>query len=199
MRVHLASFAIMALLPLTVYAGTVGEHAVTEITKEEFPTLYQQWGDEWVKKMNDLQPQAAEMMAENQGCDILEYLGPSNTRSVVKKEIVFFGDCRNGSRFYISDKEIDSGASLQSQNERQDAISDVDFISYCKEQIKSKLKFPSSFDPGWFGTKVYRAAAGRTVATVDFEAKNSLGAQLPHRAECFFEGGSFSELTIKLR
>src|SRR5690606_38467622 len=115
-------------------------------------------------------------------------------RSVPKKEIVFFGDCTGGTRFYVSEAEIKAQRALASQDSKSAAVSDSTLISACQDAVRSRLNFPSTFDPGWFGTSVYRAQAGRVVATVEFEAKNALGAKLPHVGKCYMDGGAMTSV-----
>lgn len=179
-------------------AGAISPHAIQTITKSGYPKTFEKWGEDGVARINSLQPDAAAMIAKSAGCDALEILGLSD-KSSPDTGVVFFGDCSNGSRFYVNENDIVAGHLASSQNEKSDAISDADYIALCHNGIRNRLKFPSTFDPGWFGTSVSRAIAGRVVVTVDFDAMNGSGGEIPQRGKCFFDGGTVFDYEISDR
>lgn len=125
-------------------------------------------------------------------------MGLSEQRST-KGNIVFFVDCAGTERFYVDEAQIKERRLAASENQKAMQVTDAKLLQACKDQIRARLNFPSTFDPGWFGTSVYRAPAGKTVATIDFEAKNALGLALPHRAKCFLEGNEMTAVEISPR
>ena len=197
--VHFILGAVLCLFSLSSFSGTIADYAITPITQKGYPKLYAQWGKAGVAKINSLLEPAAQMMANSSECDRLEYIDLSAARSKPKSSIVFFGDCANGKRFYVSDKEIAAKSTAVSQDSKSAGISDADLLKACREAIKDKLNFPSTFDPGWFGSSVYRAPAGRIVTSIDFEAKNAMGAALPHTGKCYVDGGATTSVEISPR
>lgn len=79
---------------------------VMPYTKKNMPKLYARWGDVWIKKINHMLPLAAAKAAQNPKCDIPEIVDISDQRSIVKKEAVFFVDCKNKERIYVSQKDL---------------------------------------------------------------------------------------------
>lgn len=178
--------------------GKVRDGAVQAITRAGYPKTYEAWGEDGVQRINALMDDAAQIMASSEGCDNLMVLGLSD-RSEPPGSIVFFGDCENKRRFYISESQVKDGISLVSEDKKAEAVSDTDYINVCKMAIREELKFPSSFDPGWFGTSVYRAQAGRVVTTINFEAMNDFGASLDYEARCYSAAGSFESVEFSMR
>jgi hypothetical protein len=123
----------------------------------------------------------------------------SDSKSIPTSKIVFFVDCSNGQRFYISETEIEEKRHVISQNDKAASVSDAILLEACQKEISHRLKFPSTFNPGWFGSNIYRAPVGRTVTTIEFEAKNSFGAKLPHIGKCYANGNELTDVEIAPR
>lgn len=80
---------------------------VIPYTQDWTPKLYATWGKEWVDKINKMMPLAVDKVALNPNCDEPDMIELSDNKSVVKKEVVFFVDCKNKQRFYISQNDLD--------------------------------------------------------------------------------------------
>lgn len=161
----------------------IGPYAVSSITQGQYPKAYKAWGKKGIDRINKLLRPGAELIAASPECDLVEYIDLSD-RSKAPSAIVLFADCKNGKRFFVTEKEINAKASVQSTSAKTATVSDSTAIEQCTQLIKRTLNFPSTFDPNFFGTGVYRAPTGNILVTVDFEAKNAVGAALPHRAQC---------------
>ena len=112
-----------------------------------------------------------------------------------KKEAVFFVDCANGERFYVSQNDLANTQEIKSQTEK--AISQSEALDSCIQMVKANTKYPSSvnfkmLDSGGFTAKT----TGNVVVTLGFEAKNSLGAEVSAKARCVFTPDGESEVNI---
>ena len=55
----------------------------------------------------------------------------------------------------------------------------------CKARVKDQEEFPSTVEFKWFGTvSTVDSVARQLTVTVDYTAKNSMGAELPYRMRC---------------
>lgn len=177
----------------------ISPDAVWEMTPDQYPRIYQQWGASWVKKLNKMQHDVAKKVAKSPSCDSVSYVGLSEMRSVPKKLAVFFADCTNEQRFYITDKELAEDISIQSKQEKTARLTDSQAIERCASGIRAMMNYPSTFKSSIFSKSVYRAPTGNVVATIDFKGKNGLGLELPMSARCVFDdtGMSPPEITNK--
>ncbi|MFW1645009.1 hypothetical protein [Acinetobacter guillouiae] len=174
----------------------ISEYAFNSYTEEQFPKMYKKWGAEWMSKFSDLEHKAANKIAnENNTCDSIEVVSLSENKSTPKKEAVFFVDCLNGERFYVSQNDLDKSAIIESQSQK--AVSqDVAFDS-CQKMIKNNAKYPSSVNFKLLDSTGFTAKAnGNVVILIGFEAKNALGAILPAKAKCIFTPDGESEISF---
>lgn len=58
-------------------------------------------------KINKMMPLAVDKVALNPNCDEPDMIELSDNKSIVKREVVFFVDCKNKQRFYISQNDLD--------------------------------------------------------------------------------------------
>jgi hypothetical protein len=114
-------------------------------------------------------------------------LGLSIDRSSPTDHVVFYGDCLNGQRYYVSEDEIKSSAQIVSKNDKLAQITDDHARDTCIEQARAMLNFPSSFDLKILSLEVNRAVTGNIAVTFDFDAKNALGNTLPQKARCIID------------
>lgn len=168
--------------------GEIADNAVMPITQNSYPKTWAAWGEKGIERINALMQPAAEIVASSPGCDRLEVLELSTQRSTPPDNIVFFADCSNGKRFFITEAEILAGRKVVSQNEKSGWLEDQQLIEICQEAIKARLKTPCSFD----GASVYKAVVGRTVVTIEFSTVVSIGADTPNVAKCYFDGLSLT-------
>lgn len=165
--------------------GIIGPGAINPLDKKNYPNLYKKWGKEGFQKINNLLEPAANHLVQNSSCDTLDLLDVSDTRSIPKQKIVFFADCANGQRYYVSEDEIANHTFLQSTSEKTANFTDEQAIEECIKAVKHELNYPLSFSEHWGTRNIYRAEiTGNIEVTFKFEAKNALGAALPHKARC---------------
>lgn len=175
--------------------GEIAEGAVMPITQKSWPKTCAAWGEAGIERINSLMQPAAEIVASSPGCDRLEILSLSESRSFPPDTIVFYADCANGNRFYISESEILANHKSVSQNEKSKWLSDQQLLEISQEEVKTRLNRPCSFS----GSSVYRAVVGRSVVTVEFSATDDSGNVLNNTAKCYFDGISLNEVEFNLQ
>ncbi|RYE42613.1 MAG: hypothetical protein EOP24_31840 [Hyphomicrobiales bacterium] len=175
--------------------GEIADGAVQPITRESWATTHAAWGDEGISQINALMQPAAEILASSPGCDRLESLGFSDQRSSPPDNIVFFADCANGKRFFITGEDVLAKRQPVSQNDKSKWLDEQQLVEICQEAVRARVNGPCIFA----GSSVYRAVAGRTVVTVAFELVNEPGAQAETFAKCFFDGLSLTEVEFHAR
>lgn len=164
----------------------IADDAVMPITENSYPKTYTTWRAEGIARINALMQPAAELVAASPGCDKLEILGLSD-RSSPPNNIVFYADCSNGNRFYITEDDVINSRKVASQNDKSKWLDDQQLVEISHEAIKGRLKVPCSF----LRSDVYRAVVGRTVVTVEFSVA---GDAEPNIAKCYFDGLSLKEI-----
>ena len=87
-------------------AEKIMDGAVLTYTKQGFPKTYAQWGADGVARINKLMPKAALLAASSPRCDKVIQVDLSPSRSIPKKEAVFFANCNNGQQLYFSEDEL---------------------------------------------------------------------------------------------
>lgn len=136
-----------------------------------------------IKEINELIPKAADLMSKNKNCDKLWNVALSSNRGT-KDNVVIFGDCNNGSRFYLSEKEINESKPALSGKEKLEKMS-LDLMNLCDEMAKATLTHPSTFDKSIWRSGVSVDDYKITVIS-GFSAKNSFGLELKYKAVCVF-------------
>ena len=155
--------------------------------KKTYPKLYKQWGEKAVKEMNGYLPRIAEHVARENSCDAVESVDISDARSNPKaKQMVFFVDCRNGKRFFVSTDDLNSGRKSTAEQDKK--IDNSAVISQCDAAIKAQLNHPGTFDPHLLDTATGVNPNGNVLVTRGFTAKNGLGMQIDYRAYCVITG-----------
>ena len=119
------------------------------MTEGFYPKTYAQWGGEGIRKINQLMPLAAEKVSSFSPCDKVSIVELS-LRSSPGGNIVFFVDCKNNERFYISENELTSSSPILTQTEKMRALSNFEATQACEKAIKSKLNYPLSFKKLFF-------------------------------------------------
>ena len=77
------------------------------MTPDQWPDTYEVWGAEKFNYINQMQWLAAEYILKNYDCYIIENLAMSGSRSSPPDNIVYYSDCLNGGRFYVTNQEIE--------------------------------------------------------------------------------------------
>lgn len=153
-----------------------------QYTKKAYPKLYRQWGDTGVKKINTLMPKAALAIAKESTCDRVEMVDVSDARSKPGKQIVFFVDCANKKRFFISENEINAGANVAAEQDKK--FDSAAAVKQCDNAIKAQLNNPGTFSGHITDTLVSKNANGNIVVTRGFTAKNGMGMKIDYQARC---------------
>lgn len=90
-------------------------HVAVPYDKKHYPKLYTQWGDKGLKHVNDLMPKVINKVAKSPKCDEPEIIEVSD-KSTPKVEAIFFVDCKNHERFYVSEKQLNNNEPLVSEH-----------------------------------------------------------------------------------
>lgn len=151
-----------------------------------------------MKRANAGNQQVAEMVSMQKNCDSVALVSFSDVRST-KSEIVWFADCKNGQRFYVSESDLKAGATIRSNQDIAKAFDNYDNQLLCEQLIKAKLPFPSSYDKNFGGTRVTANPTGSISFQISFEAKNSLGNAVPLIGECKLSAGKMELVAIQPR
>jgi hypothetical protein len=155
--------------------------------KKAYPKLYKKWGEKAVEEMNGYLPRIAEHVARENSCDAVESVDISDARSNPKaKQMVFFADCRNGKRFFVSTDDLNSDRKSTAEQDKE--IDNSAVISQCDAAIKAQLNHPGTFDPHLLDTATGVNPNGNILVTRGFTAKNGLGMQIDYRAYCVITG-----------
>lgn len=172
--------------------------AIVPITKDGYPDVYAAWGDAGIRRINALMPKAAQKAAESPECDLVEYVGYSE-RSTPRKAVVLYVDCKNRKRFFLSEADILAKAVARSKEGKTARYSDETALRACEDDVKGRMTYPLTFKRRWTATSVYRAPGGNIVVEFVFDAKNRLGAELPHKARCVIDdqGMRPAEITVR--
>lgn len=163
----------------------IAQYAVVPIQGSGWTKTIQEWGDDWIRRINLAMPRVAEHVAKSPTCDVVETVGISS-RSTPRQSAVFYVDCRNNERFYVAEAEL-GGAAPTSKNSQTARISDDSAIVACVDQVKEQLTVPLSFERHRLSTKVYRSPYGNIAVDFNFSVKNQLGGSIPQHARCVID------------
>ncbi|AXN95898.1 hypothetical protein [Pasteurella multocida] len=177
------------------FKSKIIENAYFAMTKKDNPKTYKAWGSEWIKKINDLGPLAGELVAKSRSCDKVVDIALSDTKSKPKKKIVFYVDCKNKERFYISEDDIKSQNKVFSVNESFKNIDSEKYYKACLSGIKSRANHPSTVETSIFGRAIGSTPTGGVLVRMDFTAKNSFGLEEKFTAACSWDDDK-SEINI---
>lgn len=174
--------------------GKIADGAVMPITQEQWPKTFAAWGENGVKRISILMQPAAEIAASSPECDTLELLGFSDKRSSAPDIIVFYADCANGKRFFVTEEDVLTKRKVVTQGQKYKWLGDQQLIEISQKAVKARLGRPCSFS----SAMVYRAAVGRTVVTVQSCTVNDAGANITIAAKCYFDALSLTEGEMNL-
>ena len=157
-------------------------------TRQAYPKLYQRWGAAGVARINELIPKAALLVANEPSCDKVEMVEVSDARSKPRNHIVFFADCTNGKRFFVSETDIKSQSTVTAEQDKP--IDRMQAIRQCDNAIKQQLAHPGTFDSHITDTGVGVNPNGNILVTRGFSAKNGMGMKIDYRAHCVISNGN---------
>lgn len=78
---------------------------INYVTPEQFPKLYEVWGDNGFKRINKLLDDAVHLISVLSKRDDLDYIGFSEVESQKDKPVVFI-NLGNLDRYYINEQDI---------------------------------------------------------------------------------------------
>lgn len=84
----------------------IAENAFSVYTKEAYPKMHAQYGDDGLRAFTAHDANAGFMVAGLPECDRVEYVGYSEQRSNYPTNLVSFVDCANNNRFYVSNGQV---------------------------------------------------------------------------------------------
>ncbi len=172
-----------------------------EVSREQSPWIYDEWGDDGVADINSKLLPAAETISKHKSCKNLEHVGFSEAYSVPKSKIVYFADCKGKDRVYLAADDIGSVQSVKTdrdiQKEKEEAKS-MQLVN-CQVLVKNSLKNPKSFDTEYSSIQQGTdPKTGHDVVRFKFYAQNSFGADLIHEASCSFnDKGGVADFVIQ--
>lgn len=171
------------------------EGVAYEITEEAYPKVYASWGKDWIDNINRMMPLAVTRAAANPKCDAPSTADLSDNRSLVKKDAVFYVDCINGERFYMSQAELIDPKPLVAEND----ILGENFGAYtlaCKELTKTKLPSPTAFNPKNNSINTFKGSSGNMVVEIPFTSVGGTLDQEPMLSRCIFSTTGETEVSI---
>lgn len=169
-----------------------------EITEKGYPKTYARWGKDWMDDINRMMPLAVARVATNPKCDAPELADLSDNRSSPQQEAVFYVDCKNKERFYISQSELSGTSEVQAESSVL-AGKPSQYIQPCRDMTIPQLAYPSTFDENFAGANSYQGTSGNMVVEIDFTAKNAMGIELPQAVRCVFSTNGDVEAVIMNR
>lgn len=158
---------------------------VVPITKDGYPKTYNAWGEKWIGDINNTMPVAINHIAKSDKCDEPVDIGLSDNRSKPKTEAVFYVDCKNGERFYVSQTELNNNAEVKAESEQ---LADAhEYIQMCKKAVKAQVNFPETFDEKTLSIRAYKGTSGNVVVEIPFVAKNAFGVEMENTGKCIID------------
>lgn len=167
-------------------------------TEKGYPKLYATWGRKWVEDINTMMPLVVKRVAANLKCDAPSIADLSDNRSIVKQEAVFFVDCVNGERFYISQNELTENTNVEAESNMLSG-KPSQYVQPCRDMIKAQLTHPSTFNESLGAVNSFKGTSGNMVIEIDFTAKNAIGTELPQSARCVFGTNGENDAVITNR
>lgn len=182
--------------PNNTYEGKISEYIYDEREPDYF---------EGLEKFKSIKPdirtleiKAAEKVIDSGKCEhvntsMIDRLSDKNSLKV----IVY---CENMKQFTLTREEVISSDSKVLSNTEK-SLGKEQAIILCKAMIKDNVLIKSSVNThDLLGTKYYQATTtGNVSVTIDFDAKNALGATMKYSAKCIFPIDEQPEITFKER
>lgn len=84
----------------------IDSNSIENYTSESYPQLFKQVGTQGLIEIQKHDRDSAELVSKLPECDLVEYVGHSNTKSNYPAQIASFVDCKNGKRFYVVNRII---------------------------------------------------------------------------------------------
>lgn len=157
--------------------------------RESFPDLYQAVGADAFARINDGVLQAAETVASKGMCDEVVDAAPSSSRSSAGS-LVYFVDCADQSRFYISEADIEAGfKSEDKQAGDGEGNATQEQISRCRDMIRDEFSNAAELDIHTVSGTASEVTDSNIVRVQqDFTVTNGIGGESDKSAICRFHG-----------
>src|SRR5690606_1059816 len=118
--------------PATPIRAPILPHAIEEYTPPPPPPPHPTLANAPMHRPNAGNQQVAEMVSMQKNCDSVALVSFSDVRST-KSEIVWFADCKNGQRFYVSESDLKAGATIRSNLVIAKAFDNYDNQLLCEQ------------------------------------------------------------------
>lgn len=178
------------------YERRIASYAIDKYTSKGYPKLVAKYRSR-LPEIESLRRTAAEMAIDSGKCDVVENVQLSDQSQT--KSLVFFLDCKNQSRIYLTETEIQNRHPVKTQSEK--AWRHGDAITECRAMVRARAVIPSSVDFHTFtGTDARTAPSnGNVVVSINYDASNAFGAEIGYTARCIFPPEKSGEIEIFLR
>lgn len=178
------------------YERRIRSYAIDAYTAKSYPQTYKKYRLR-LPEIEKMRRAAAEMAIDSGKCDYVENVQLSDKSSPTA--LVFFIDCENRARIFLTEDDIASGATVNTQEEL--SWDHPTATMECREMIRRRAEIPSSVDFHTLtGTSVRTVlGSGNVVVRLDFDAKNTYGAEIGFTGQCIFAPGKPGELKVFLR
>ena len=84
----------------------IDSNAIENYTSKSYHQLFKQVGAQGLVEIQKHDRDAAELVSKLPECDLVEYVGHSNTKSNYPDQISSFVDSKNGKRFYVVNRIV---------------------------------------------------------------------------------------------
>ena len=179
------------------YARKISSIALDPYDAKHYPKTVKKYGSR-LKEIEQLRRKVAEMAVDSGKCDFAEIVELSDGKSSLK-HLHFWVDCRNGERIRLDEFDIKSKGTVSTQKEK--AWDKTSARNACREAIKTRALIPAEVDiHDIIGTSFYESPITHNVViTMDFDAKNAFGVDIPYTAKCYFPPGEVGQIEINKR
>ena len=167
---------------------------------EGYDETIKKYGISTIKRINNLTPKVAEYVAQNPKCTRVMAVGVADDRST-RNSLTFFVDCgdiehiRDIQRYYVNEKDLKTKSIPKSIKEQADSIDNSQYLMMCEAEIKARLSFPSTYKSNILTSSVYKAPMN-TVITIPFKTKNAFNLELKYKGNCYYNGGTLTDINI---
>lgn len=173
--------------PASKNMAKISPDAIFAIEGEGWEETRRKWGQKGIDRINASMGDAAEIAARSNECDYVEIVGYDDQKSDPKKDVVYWVDCKNKKRFYVTETDIAARSEVTSIQNKMARVTDAEATIACERSVKKQISYPLSFKRHTFSRSVRRHDNGAITLTFTFDAKNGFGNELPHRAVCFID------------
>lgn len=181
------------------YFNRISPYAIIKYTSKSYPKLVQQYKSR-LDEIEKYKVKAAEMALDSGKCDFVEVSDLSTNKSSLNN-LIFWVDCKNQQRFYLTENEIKSKNNTKISTQSEKAIPQQKAVEFCQNEIKRSTLIPSDLDiHTFFGTSYYKAPiTSNVVVEINFDVKNAFDKTIKYKAKCYFSAHEKPEVIIEYR